>query len=89
MQFSNYIIITATLIIVGLFLNNWQPPIKKQFIAMILLPIGALLGYFELDNFYYGFMIAGLVFYKDELVVEIQKVKQSFIKVKNQKGDVE
>lgn len=56
---------------------------------MILLPIGALLGYFELDNFYYGFMIAGLVFYKDELVVEIQKVKQSFIKVKNQKGDVE
>ncbi len=89
MQFSNYIIITAVLIIIGLFLNNWQPPIKKQYIALILLPIGALLGYFELNNFYYGFMIAGLVFYKDELVVEIQKVKQSFNKVKEDKGDVE
>lgn len=91
LELSNYVVLTGVLIVVGLFLRNWQPPIKKQYIAMILLPLGAILGYFKVDNPYYGFLIAGLVFYQDELVNEIKRVKQSFNDVKSenvaQKGD--
>ena len=35
-------------------------------------------------NAAYGFLIAGLVFYKDELVSEIKLVKESVLDVKNE-----
>lgn len=87
LELSNYVVLTGILIVVGLFLRNWQPPIKKQYIALILLPLGAILGYFKVDNPYYGFLIAGLVFYQDEFVDEIKRVKQSFSEVKAEKNN--
>lgn len=86
LELSNYVVLTGVLIVAGLFLRNWQPPMKKQYIAMILLPLGAILGYFKVDNPYYGFLIAGLVFYQDELVNEIKRVKQSFNEVRAEKN---
>ena len=84
MEHSNYFVLTGVLIVVSLFLKNWKPPIKRQYIAMILLPLGIILGGFMVQNPAYGFLISGLVFYKDELVQEIKKVVQSFNSIKKE-----
>ena len=84
MENSNYIVLTGVLIVISLFLRNWQPPMKRQYIAMILLTAGLVFGYFMVHNPAYGFLISGLVFYKDELVQEIKKVMESFISIKKE-----
>lgn len=86
-EFSNFLIVTVILIIVGLFLKNWEPPIKKQYIALLLLILGAALGQSILKSYAYGFMLAGLVFFKDELVEEIKLVRNSATNVKDEKGE--
>ncbi|WP_317327274.1 hypothetical protein [Turicibacter sanguinis] len=90
LELSNYVVLTGILIVIGLFLNKWEPPIKKQYVALMLLVTGLVLGHFMVDNPAYGFLIAGLVFYKDELVAEIKLVKDSVLEVKeetNLKGE--
>ena len=84
LELSNYVVLTGILIVTGLFLNKWKPPIKKQYIALMLLVTGVAWGHFMVDNPAYGFLIAGLVFYKDELVSEIKLVKESVLDVKNE-----
>ena len=84
LELSNYVVLTGILIVTGLFLNKWEPPIKKQYVALMLLVTGGALGHFMVDNPAYGFLIAGLVFYKDELVAEIRLVKESVLEVKNE-----
>ncbi|WP_195932316.1 hypothetical protein [Turicibacter sanguinis] len=84
LELSNYVVLTGILIVTGLFLNKWEPPIKKQYVALMLLVTGVALGHFMVDNKAYGFLIAGLVFYKDELVAEIRLVKESVLEVKNE-----
>ena len=90
LELSNYVVLTGILIVEGLFLKKWDPPIKKQYVALILLLSGLGLGHFMVTNAAYGFLIAGLVFYKDELVDEIKLVKDSVLDVKeetNLKGE--
>ena len=90
LELSNYVVLTGILIVEGLFLKKWDPPIKKQYVALILLLSGLGLGHFMVTNAAYGFLIAGLVFYKDELVAEIKLVKDSVLEVKeetNLKGE--
>ncbi|MDB8579365.1 hypothetical protein PNU84_14390, partial [Turicibacter sanguinis] len=82
LELSNYVVLTGILIVEGLFLKKWDPPIKKQYVALILLLSGLGLGHFMVTNVAYGFLIAGLVFYKDELVAEIKLVKDSVLEVK-------
>lgn len=84
MENSNYIVLTGVLIVVSLFLKNWQPPMKRQYIAMILLTLGVVFGYLMVNNPAYGFLISGLVFYKDELVQEVKKVVESFSSIKKE-----
>lgn len=84
----NYLVLTGILIVVGLFLNKWEPPIKKQYIALALFISGVILGQVMIANPAYGFLIAGLVFYKDELVQEIRLVKESFKDIKTSKGEM-
>lgn len=84
LTYLDYPVLTGLLIVIGLFLKNWEPPIKKQYIALILLPVGTILGYMMVQNPSYGFLIAGLVFYKDELVNEVRDVKDSFIEVQKE-----
>lgn len=84
MENTNYIVLTGILIVVSLFLKNWQPPIKRQYIAMILLTLGVVLGHLMVHNPAYGFLISGLVFYKDELVQEVKKVMESFKSIKEE-----
>ena len=82
---SNYVVLTGILIVVGLFLKKWEPPIKKQYVALSLLAIGLILGHLMVNYAAYGFLMAGLVFYKDELVEEVKLVKESVIAVKKEK----
>ncbi len=77
--------LTGILIVVGLFLKKWEPPIKKQYVALSLLAIGLILGHLMVNYAAYGFLMAGLVFYKDELVEEVKLVKESVIAVKKEK----
>ena len=88
LELSNYVVLTGTLIVEGLFLKKWEPPIKKQYVALMLLMAGLALGYFMVENAAYGFLIAGLVFYKDELVSEIKLVKESVLEVKKEKSEL-
>lgn len=85
LELSNFLMLTGILIVSGLFLKKWEPPIKKQYVALLLLTIGTTLGYVMIDSPAYGFLIAGLVFYKDELVEEVKLVKESVIAVKKEK----
>lgn len=75
------ILLGLVLIVLGLLLKNWQPPIKEQYVFIILATVGGILGYFMLDGLQgilWGFVGSGLVFYKDELVKEATAVKDSF-----------
>ncbi|MFQ6896496.1 MAG: hypothetical protein ACLRSH_06770 [Turicibacter sp.] len=85
LELSNYVVLTGILIVVGLFLKKWEPPIKKQYVALALLITGLVLGQLMVDYAAYGFLMAGLVFYKDELVEEVKLVKESVIAVKKEK----
>ena len=85
LELSNYVVLTGILIVVGLFLKKWEPPIKKQYVALSLLAIGLILGHLMVNYAASGFLMAGLVFYKDELVEEVKLVKESVIAVKKEK----
>jgi hypothetical protein len=73
-----------TLIIIGLLLNNWEPPIKDQYTFIILAIVGMGLGYVLNCGIHWGFIGAGLVFYKGKLVEEFRLVKDSLIDLKNE-----
>lgn len=75
----NYLILTGLLVIAGLFLEHWQPPIKKQYMALILFALGGTLGwYMDGAIWEYGLLISGLVYYKRELVEEIREIISCF-----------
>lgn len=73
-----------TLIIIGLLLNNWEPPIKDQYTFIILAIAGMGLGYVLNCGVHWGFIGAGLVFYKGKLVEEFKLVKESLIDLKKE-----
>lgn len=72
----------AILIILGLLLNNWQPPIKEQYVFIILGIAGMILGHLLKCGIAWGFIWAGLVFYKSKLVEEIRLIKESLSNIK-------
>lgn len=78
-----YAFLTLILIILGMLFKNWQPPIKHQYIVIMLLVLGSTLGFFLVGSWKMGFCIAGLVFYKDELVEEGKLVAKSYKGLKN------
>lgn len=85
MEYLNYLQLTGVLIVISLFLNNYEPPIKRQNIALIVMAFGLILGWLMVRNLAYGFLIAGLVFFKDELVSEASLVSECFMKFKFKK----
>lgn len=88
-DFSNFVVLTGVLIVIGLFLKNWEPPIKKQYIALALMILGIALGEIMLESWAYGLLLAGLVFFKDKMVEEIKLVRNSAsnIKIEKEKGE--
>ena len=84
------ILLGLVLIVIGLFLRKWEPPIKDQYIFIVLATFGCTLGYFMLHGFYgilWGLVYTGLVFYKDELVKEASQVKDSFDDLKEKNNE--
>ena len=79
---ADFFIVSGLLILMGLYLEKWQPPLKKQFIALALFLAGGLMGHFMINGWAYGILIAGLVFYKRELVEEVKEIKDSFKGIK-------
>ena len=82
MDYSNYLELTGVLIVISLFLNSYEPPIKRQNIALIVMAFGLILGWTMVKNLGYGFLIAGLVFFKDELINEASLISQCITKFK-------
>lgn len=74
----DYLILTLILIIIGMVLKTWEPPMKKQYIVVTLLVVGMWLGHKEVNNAYLGFCVAGLVFFKDKLVEEANLVANAY-----------
>ena len=85
MEYLDYITLTGILILVSLFLNNYEPPIKRQNIALIVMAFGLVLGWYMVHNTAYGFLIAVLVFFKDEFIHETSLVSASFKKLRKEK----
>ena len=85
MDYSNYLELTGVLIVISLFLNSYEPPIKRQNIALIVMAFGLILGWTMVKNLGYGFLIAGLVFFKDELINEASLISQCITKFKLKK----
>ena len=85
MEHLNYLQLTGVLIVISLFLNNYEPPIKRQNIALTVMAFGLALGWLMVENLAYGYLIAGLVFFKDELVSEASLVSECFMKFKFKK----
>ena len=73
------------LMICGLLLTNWEPPIKAQYRFMVLAVIGVILGFCLGCGGIYGFIGAGLIFYKDKLVEEMRLVRESFVDINRKK----
>ena len=73
------------LMICGLLLSSWEPPIKSQYKFLILAVIGVALGILLGCGGIYGFIGAGLIFYKDKLVEEVRLVRESFIDINRKK----
>lgn len=87
-ELSNFITVTLVLIIVGLYLRNWEPPIKKQYVSAALFLLGMVLGLTMLDSWACGLVLAGVVFFKDALVDEIKLVRDSVSKIEEEnKGE--
>ena len=72
----------AILIILGLLLSNWKPPIKEQYVFIMLGVSGMVLGYILKCGIAWGFIWAGLVFYKSKLVEEFRLIKESLSNIK-------
>ncbi len=89
MEYINYFVLAGILIVAGIYLREWRPPIAPQIIAAILLVLGSILGWVIINNVAYGFLIAGLVYYKDELVDEVRLVKESLAEIKDTTDEVE
>ena len=80
-----YITISLVLIVVGLMLSKWQPPIQKQYQFITLAIVGIVLGYYTVLGVFWGFIISGLVFYKGEVVEEFRLIKGGLTEIKGDK----
>lgn len=78
----NILQLGAILVILGLLLNNWKPPIKEQYVFILLGLAGMSIGYLLGCGLSWGFIWAGIVFYKSKLVEEFKLVKESLTNLK-------
>lgn len=84
---GEYTLLTLTLIVLSTFLNRFLPPIREQWKFCILASVGMVISYLmppnDLQALLYGFIIAGLVSYKEILINEIKLVMSAAQKKEN------
>lgn len=75
---GEYTLLTLVLIVLSTFLNRFLPPLKEQTKFIIIASVGMGLAYVfppnDWEALLYGFVIAGLVTYKEVLMNEIKLV---------------
>lgn len=76
-----HILLTILLVILGIWLREYNPPIKKQWQALSLFIVGAVLGYFLIQQPLIGVAISGLVYYKNVLIDELILIRKSLAKI--------
>lgn len=87
----NVVLVLLVLLSISIFLREWEPPIKKQYIFILLSIVGLVLGYFflgKINGLINGFILTSLVFYKDKYVEEARDIKD-LMKYKQQKNQEE
>lgn len=82
-----YLSFTMMMIIIYLALKNWEPPIKKQYIIIILLITSSFIAYFIDLNVSYAFAISGTIYYKRDIVDEVIAIKNNLFDMKTTKGE--
>lgn len=87
MENMEYLTFTLMMIIIYLILKNWEPPIKKQYIIIMLLSVSSLIAYFRGLNVSYAFAISGTIYYKREIVDEVLAIKNNLLDMKTSKGE--
>ena len=81
-EIACFIKLVLILMIFGLFLKQWKPPLPKQVVAGTLLFLGAFLGQHICNTAIIGFIIAGLIYYKHDLIQEVNLTKSCFSDIK-------
>ena len=79
----NYLLIGGALAIFNLWLEKFDPPIKKQWIGLAVFIAGSLGSWYMLNNALYGFLISGAVYYKKELAIEIKEILDAVRHIEN------
>mgnify|MGYP007003804730 FL=1 len=67
----------AVLIISNIFFSRWEPKIKEQYRATIIIAIGLGAGFLIADSSVLGVIIAGVVMYGVDVSEEINKLKDT------------
>lgn len=77
-DFTRLASLLGILIIMNVFLNQWEPKIKQQYIATFILATGLLTGFFIANSMVFGFVTAGFVIFGESMMSEINKLKDCF-----------
>lgn len=75
---GEYTLLTLALVVLSTFLNRFVPPMKEQWRFLAVASVGMIIAYLMPPNDWeallYGFIIAGLVVYKEILMDELRLV---------------
>lgn len=89
---GEYTLLVIIQVILSVFLNRFCPPIKEQWKFSIMAIVGMTLSYLiapsDLKSLAYGFIVAGLVMYKNVLIDELKLVITAAKHVNQNKDDV-
>lgn len=67
----------AVLVIANIFLNRWEPKIKEQYRALIIIVSGLGAGFLLTNCSVLGVILAGIVMYGVDVSEEINKIKDT------------
>lgn len=80
----NHFLITIVLVILGLWLKRFNPPVKEQYQLVIIVLVGGILSHYMINSIIFGICISGLVFYKEILIEELKMIRESIIDFKKE-----
>lgn len=75
-EFIPWALMILMLIVYNLILKSWDPPIKSQYKALLMIFFGMCCGWYCIDSTVVGMIVGALIYYKHELLDEINATKQ-------------
>lgn len=83
-----YLALILILTVVCMLLKRWEPPIKEQYVVLLLMSVGVVLAIYMSITWFWGMVFAGLVFWKDDYVEETKVILQSYKRLTINKDEV-